>query len=244
MPTLDRLVAVVAGGAGAVGGGIVAALLDAGATVVVASREESRLDVLRDGIGGADRLLGLVGDVADPGDAPRVRDEVVGTVGPPDAVIAAIGGWSSGPQLADLPIADWDAILARNLRTHQVVASTYIPLLRGRPGATYGVIVGDTATAPVAGAGAVSVTAAAELMAARALGLEEHEAGVQVLALVLGPVASRSRPAGKEGMLTARDVGEVVVRRLAARRGESTAGLTQILDLPDGAAARRDGSAS
>lgn len=211
------------------------ALLDAGATVAVPSRERQRLDDLRERVGGADRLLGVVGDVAGAGDAGRVRDEIVATLGRPDAVIAAVGGWASGPNLADTPLAEWDAILARNLRTHQVVASTYVPLLRGRPGATYGVIVGDTALQPAAGAGPVSVTAAAELMAARVLGVEERESGVQVLAFVLAPVITRKRPSGRPEWLTAREVGEVVASRIAARAGLTTAEETAVVDLRRGA---------
>ncbi|MDQ6875862.1 MAG: SDR family oxidoreductase [Actinomycetota bacterium] len=239
MTSLDRVVVLVAGGAGAVGSGIVGALLDAGATVAVPSRMAGRLDALRERVGGADRLLGVVGDVAGAEDAGRVRDEIVATVGPPTAVVAAVGGWSSGPKLADIALDDWDAILARNLRTHQVVASTYIPLLRGRPGASYLVIVGDTAWAPAAGAGPVSVTAAAELMAARVLGLEESEAGIQVTALVLGPVRIRDRPAGPQQSLTAHDVGKEVTRRVAAGLTRAGAGEAEVVGLP----ATRTGSA-
>lgn len=229
--TLERSVVLVAGGAGAVGEGIVAALLDAGATVAVPSRDQTSLDRLRDSVGGADRLLGAVGDLGDPVDAERIRDEIVGALGPPDAVVASVGGWASGPHLADTPLPEWDAILARNLRTHQVVASTYVPLLRGRPGATYGVIIGDTALAPSAGAGPVSVTAAAELMAARVLGVEEREAGVQVQAFVLAPVITRNRPKGPPEWYTAREVGEVIANKIAARAGATTAGETDIVKL-------------
>lgn len=243
MASLERSVVLVAGGSGAVGEGIVAALLDAGATVAVPARDETELDQLRASVGGADRLLGVLGDVAGPTDAARVRDEIVGAIGPPDAVIVAIGGWSSGPKLADIDLPEWSAIIDRNLRTHQVVASTYVPLLRGRPGATYGVIIGDTANHPEAGAGAVSVTAAAELMAARVIGLEEHDAGVQVLALVLGPVITRKRPKGRPEWLRARDVGEVLARRIAARRGVTAAEETKVLELPGRDAASQDGSA-
>lgn len=220
MATLTGSVVLVAGGAGKVGTGIVGALLEAGATVVVPSRDEGRLDELRRSVGGADRLLGVVGDVASTQDADRVREEIVATVGPPRTVVVAVGGWLSGPKLADVALAEWDAILARNVRTHQVIASTYVPLLRNRPGAAYAVIVGDTATKPVAGAGPVSVTAAAVLMTARVLGLEERENGVQVLALVLGPV-------GTSG-LAARDVGKAVTERLA---GGAAVGETEVIEL-------------
>jgi len=241
--TAEHSVVLVAGGAGAVGEGIVAALLDAGATVAVPSRDQGSLDRLRDNVGAADHLLGVVGDVADPDDAERVCDEVVGTLGPPHAVIVAIGGWASGPKLADTALAEWDAIIARDLRTHQVVASTYVPLLRGRPGATYGVIIGDTALAPAAGAGPVSVTAAAELMAARVLGLEEREAGVQVEAFILAPVITRNRPKGPPEWLTAREVGEAITRRIAARGGLTTAGETAVVKLSGRDSAIQDGSA-
>ncbi|MGB9377863.1 MAG: SDR family oxidoreductase [Mycobacteriales bacterium] len=243
MASLERFSVVVAGGAGAVGEGIVAALLDAGATVAVPSRDESKLDALRERVGGADRLLGVVGDAADPVDADRVRDDIVAAIGPPDAVIVSVGGWSSGPKLADIPLPDWDTIMARNLRTHQVIASTYLPLLRGRSGAAYAVIIGDTAQKPTAGAGPVSVTAAAELMAARVLGLEESEAGVQVIALVLAPVITRNRPKGPPGWLTAREVGEALASLLVARVAQPTAGDTSIVDLPARPSANPDGSA-
>jgi hypothetical protein len=72
-------------------------------------------------MGAAGRLLGVVGDVADPGEAQRVREQLIGAVGPP-------------------------------------------------------VIIGDTAKAPVAGAGPVSVTAAAELMAAGVVDLPDPAA--------------------------------------------------------------------
>lgn len=238
MATLERTVVLVAGGAGAVGEGIVAALLDAGATVAVPSRDAGSLDRLRDTVGGADRLLGVVENVGDIDGACRVRDQVVGTLGPPAAVIAAVGGWASGPKLADTAIAEWDAIMAGNLRTHQVIASTFLPVLRGRPGATYGVIIGDTAQQPAAGAGPVSVIAAAELMAARVLGLEEREAGVQVVAFILAPVITRNRPKGRPEWMTAREVGEIIAGRIADRVGLSTAQQTEIVDV-----LRRDGSA-
>ena len=239
MATLDNSVVVVAGGAGGIGEGIVAALLESGARIAVPSRAEQRLDALRDHVGGADRLLGVVGNVADDRGADRVRDEIVGTLGPPDAVVVAVGGWWSGSNLAEVPLSEWDAVLARNVRTHQVIASTYVPLLRGRPGALYTVINGDAAVRPVPGAGLASVAAAADLMAARVLGEEEREHAIQVLALVLGPVVTRQRAKVRPEWLTARQVGEIVTHRIAARSGTTGADVTEVLEVPDGAAAGR-----
>jgi NAD(P)-dependent dehydrogenase (short-subunit alcohol dehydrogenase family) len=202
---LEGRTALVAGGTGRVGGGIAGALLAEGARVVVPGRDAGRLAALRDRAGDdAGRLVTIEGDIADPEDAGRVRD----LAGPLDAVAVAVGGWWSGPPLWEVDPGDWDAVLARNTRSHFVIARALMPGLVDRPGASWTAISGTAAEEPAAGSSLASVSSAATLMLTRNLAAEARQARVRVNALVLSAV--RGDQGGNPEQLTAPEVGRVV----------------------------------
>jgi NAD(P)-dependent dehydrogenase (short-subunit alcohol dehydrogenase family) len=221
---LDGKVAVVCGGTGEVGEGIVAGLLIAGAKVAVPSRSGERLAELADRLeaSGAptERFVPLVGDLTEmPDGAHEVAEELCRLTGRPDIVVVALGGWIQTDALADLEIDTWDAVIDGALRAHQLAAAAFVPLMRGRPGAMYVQINGAAARYPVPGAGAVSVAAAGELMQAQVMAAEEAGHGIQVESLILGPVKTRSRDDAAPWMLSARDIGDLIALR-AARRSQ------------------------
>lgn len=221
-PRLDGRIAVVCGGTGEVGEGIVAGLLIAGAKVAVPSRSGERLAELADRLEAAgaptERLVPLVGDLTEmPDGAHEVAAELSRLIGRPDLVVVAVGGWIQSDALADLEIDMWDAILDQSLRAHQLAAAAFVPLMRGRPGAMYVQINGAAARYPVPGAGAVSVAAAGQLMQAQVMAAEEAGNGIQVEALVLGPVRTRSRDDAASWMISARTVGDLIAQRAARR---------------------------
>lgn len=223
-PRLDGRVAVVCGGTGEVGEGIVAGLLIAGARVAVPSRSGERLAILADRLEAAgaptEKLVPLVGDVSEmPDGAHEVAEELSRLIGRPDLVVVALGGWVQTDALADLEIDTWDSVIDGALRAHQLAAAAFIPLMRGRKGAMYVQINGAAARYPVPGAGAVSVAAAGELMSAQVMAVEEAGHGIQVEALVLGPVKTRSRDDAAAWMVSARAVGDLIALR-AARRAQ------------------------
>lgn len=214
---------LVAGGAGAVGEGIVDRFLSADWRVLVPSRSQARLDAQRDRLGAPDNLVGLAGDVGTETGAHALRDQMRSEGVRLNAVVASIGGWRSGPLLVDTPLADWRSVLDGNLTSHLVLAQAFLPLLP--PGGAYTIIVGDTAEAPVRGAGPVSVAASAVLMLSRALALESAGKGVRVNALVLGPVKTR-RSSGRYDWVTSEEVGDTAVwLSSTAGRGVSGAAL-------------------
>jgi 3-oxoacyl-[acyl-carrier protein] reductase len=206
--------------AGAVGEGIVGRFLDAGWRVIVPSRSQARLDAQRDRLGSPENLTGRVGDVGTPAGAAAMRDALRAEGVRLQAVVASIGGWRSGPLLVDTPLDDWNAVLQGNLTSHLVLAQAFLPQLP--PGGAYTVIVGDTAEAPVRGAGAVSVAASAVLMLARSLALESAGKGVRVNSLVLGPVKTR-RSSGRYDWVTSEEVGDTAVF-LSSPAGRGVAG--------------------
>lgn len=221
-PRLDGKIAVVCGGTGEVGEGIVAGLLIAGARVAVPSRSGERLSQLADRLEAAgaptERLVPLVGDLsAMPDGAHEVAAELSRLIGRPDLVVVALGGWVQTDALADLEIDTWDEIIDGGLRAHQLAAAAFVPLMRGRPGAMYVQINGAAARYPVPGAGAVSVAAAAELMSAQVMAAEEAGHGLQIEALILGPVRTRSRDDGAKWMVSARQIGDLIALRAARR---------------------------
>lgn len=214
--------ALVAGGAGAVGEGIVARFLADGWRVIVPSRSEARLDAQRDRLGNPENLVGVVGDVGTAAGAAAIRDGLRAEGVRIQAVVASIGGWRSGPLLVDTPLEEWNSVLQGNLTCHLVLAQTFLPMLP--PGGAYTVLVGDSAEAPVRGAGPGSVAASAVLMLARALALESTGKGVRVNSLVLGPIKTR-RSSGRYDWVTAEEVGDTAVW-LSSTAGRGVAGAT------------------
>lgn len=241
-PRLDGRTTVVCGGTGEVGEGIVTALLAAGARVAVPSRRPDRLQALEARLAAAgaatERLVPVIGDLsAGDGAARRLAADVGRLAGPPDLVVASLGGWDAGPPLAEIPLEDWERTVRDGLRSHHLAMHAFVPILRDRPGAGYVMINGAAARYPVPGSGAVSTVAAGELMAAQVLAAEEAGYGLQVEAYVLGPVATRSRDEPAPWMATAEQVGGVIAdragRRLAAGGDVAPATVLEILTSGD-----------
>ncbi len=234
MGTLDGTVALIAGGAGDVGEGIVAAFLQEGATVVVPSRSEEKLARLRKdrSADADDRLVTRVARVGEQEDAERLRDELQGRFGRIDAVVASLGGWWQGAPLVDVPLETWQRVLADNLTAHFVAARTFLPAVAAR-GGSYTFIAGPAGEQPAPFAGPVSVAVAGQLMLKRVLVEEGHHAAraARITELIIGNVITRANATvrGSDGF-TADEVG-VVAARLASDAGTPFAGET--FHLPD-----------
>lgn len=205
---------LVAGGAGAVGEGIVRALLAAGATVAVPSRDAQRLDALRHTLpaDALERFAPVVGNLGTVKGAEAIRDDLVGRLGHVDHAVASLGGWWSGPPLAELAIGDWRRVLDDHLTAHFVTARTFLPLVATRPGGSYTFLVGPAGETPVAGAAPVSVAVAGVLMLKRAFAQEFRHTGVRVNELMVYAPVTRDRAAAEAppDAITADEVGEFV----------------------------------
>ena len=205
------------------GEGIVAALLGQGATVIVPSRSEQRLQALADRlVGHTENLIPVVGDVGDAEGAERVLTEILARVGHLDGAVASIGGWWQGQPLTEIEPEVWQRILNGSLTAHWVAARTFLPVLV--QGGSYNLIVGFTGETPIAGAGPISIANAGQLMLKRVLVEETKTTDVRVNDLLLGPVITRDEPNGDPGWITAHGVGEAVERLV--RPGSTISGET------------------
>jgi NAD(P)-dependent dehydrogenase (short-subunit alcohol dehydrogenase family) len=109
-------IALITGASSGIGHRLAQDLARAGAKVVVAARRTERLDALVAGIaaaGGA--ALALAMDVTDEASVIAGYDAAEAAFGPVDTVYANAGMSIMGLAL-DLPVDDWDAIMAVNLR--------------------------------------------------------------------------------------------------------------------------------
>jgi NAD(P)-dependent dehydrogenase (short-subunit alcohol dehydrogenase family) len=207
---------LVAGGAGVAGECVTAELLRRGATVAVPSRSRERLDRLRSGLAAAlrPRLLTILGDVGDPAGVTEVRDRVAGELGPLDGVVASLGAWWEGAPLTEVPYDVWQRILRDNLTAHFLVAQTFLPLLRDRPGGVYVALSGIAALRPIPLSGPISVTDAAQTMLLRVFATELADEPVRIHEIaILTPVVTRHWPQGdpvEPGWLSGDQVGSYV----------------------------------
>jgi NAD(P)-dependent dehydrogenase (short-subunit alcohol dehydrogenase family) len=204
---------IVAGGAGAVGQGIVRALLDAGAKIHVPTRRPAELDRLASFVG-ADAFARLIAHDVDLGDAlasRRFLDAVLVADGRLDGVVASLGGWLQGSELAAIASDEWATVVQNNLTSHIDAARLFIPALaRQTTLPCYLMINGGAALQPVPLAGPMSIVSAAQAMIARVLASENGAKGVRVNQLILNsPIITHHRPQGRANWLTADEVGAV-----------------------------------
>jgi NAD(P)-dependent dehydrogenase (short-subunit alcohol dehydrogenase family) len=193
---LHGMTALVVGGAGGVGEGVVRALLRAGAAVVVGGRDRGRLDdfvarLLPDAVG-ADRLTGEVLDGLSV-DLETTVQSMVAEHGPFDVVVVSVASWGDQDRKPLLALSDgeWDALVAANQTVVFRLYRALVPAL-----APNGMLVqlnGMSADIPFPGAAVVAATAAATKSLTRTLAAELGGRGVRVVELVLGVVRTRAR---------------------------------------------------
>lgn len=227
MPHLDGKTCLIAGGAGAVGEGIVRVALAEGARVVVPHRSEEELASLRSGLGAdhLERLTMLAFDVGKLDQCERLRDRILEAHGGLDAAVVSIGGWWEGGRIVDVHLDDWYRLFHSHLRPHVILARVFLPALARRAGGSFVFINGGSALHPAPGSGPLSVYAAAQLMLKDALVAEQPEGTVRINSLaIMTPVITRKLPRGQESWLTADEIGRCVVHLMSdacTRHGET-----------------------
>lgn len=188
---LDGRRALITGGAKGLGKVMATALAQAGADVAVVSRTEADVKAAAEEIARQTgrRAVGLVADVADAAAVDRLFADAESRLGPIDVLINNAGINIRGP-VAELSVADWDAVVGVNLRAPFLCARRFGPAMAHRG---WGRIVnlgsvmsavGLTGRAPYTAAktGIVGLT--------RTLALEWAERGVTVNAICPGPFAT------------------------------------------------------
>lgn len=200
---------VVAGGTGQVGEGIAKAYAEAGWSVVVPTRDVT--DDKRELFDRFDTVELVEADVGTVDGATALHARLADAGRSLDAVVASLGGWFSGPELLELDPSTWRDVLAAGLDAHFALARAFAAGVLAA-GGVYVMVNGGAAFEPVAGSGPVSVSAAGQLMLARALAAENDDRPGRVLSIVANtPVVTRDRGDGHEGWVTADGIGQLCV---------------------------------
>jgi NAD(P)-dependent dehydrogenase (short-subunit alcohol dehydrogenase family) len=139
--SLEGRVALVPGGAGAIGSRISVAFARLGAKVAIVSRSAERgaaaREAIRNDANSASDVLAIAGDVTRPEDARAAVERTVDEFGHVDILVNAVGG-GAGTALypaEDYPPGEWDRIVDLNLKSalfpSQAAAKAMIAAGRG-----------------------------------------------------------------------------------------------------------------
>ena len=181
--------ALITGGAGGIGTGVVAAFVAAGWRVVAPVRP-----------GSGDRLPAGAHPVEGDLDSPaEVAAAVAVAAGEPAAPLRAVlnlaGGYAAGPLVADTPLADFEAMLTRNLRPTYLVTAAALPHLVAAGGGSIVCVASRAAAAPFPGAAGYVTGKAAVLAFAGAVAVEYRKQNVRcntILPSVVDTPANRA----------------------------------------------------
>ena len=135
MFSLENKVAIVTGGNGGIGKGIAHGYASAGADVVIVARNPKKIESAVDDINNEFdvRVLGLPVDVSDESAVQQMAEDVRQKLGRIDILVNNAGiNIRKMPQ--DLEVADWDQVMAGNLRSAFVCSKAVYPVMKAGGG--------------------------------------------------------------------------------------------------------------
>ncbi|NWF80643.1 MAG: SDR family NAD(P)-dependent oxidoreductase [Chloroflexi bacterium] len=177
--SLKGKVAIVTGGAGALGSAVVSTLLAAGATVAAPYRHEGELEALRQQLGlTADAVLsGAVVDLTAEAAVHAYYGQVAAEHGGIDILVNVAGGFAGGRPVHEAGWAIWQEQLDLNLKTAVISCAAAVPHMIARGGGAIVNVSTRTATQPGANLAAYAAAKRAVLQLTEALAAElrDHE---------------------------------------------------------------------
>ncbi len=218
MENLTGKIAVVLGGTGGVGEGIVRGMLLSGATVIVPSRSQESLDKLAAytaDINSGTLIIPFIGTVDNEENAQELSNFLHTNYKSIDIAIASLGGWKQGFPIYSYPIKEWTQILNDALTTHFLAIKTLVPMLNPATG-SYFHINGFGSEEVVPMAGPITAMAAAQKSLILTLATELNRTGIHVHELILGPMMTRDRlkhSAGRPDWYYPEEVGTYIAQQ-------------------------------
>jgi NADP-dependent 3-hydroxy acid dehydrogenase YdfG len=233
---LSGQVAIVTGAGRGIGHAIAAALAREGATVVLAARTRQQLAqtaaAIRESGGTA---LAIPTDVTQDAAVEAMVEQAIAELGRLDILVTAAGVASFGP-VVDTKPADWDGMLAVNLRAVMVTCRAVLPMMIRQRRGTIINVASVAAQRAIPGAAAYTATKAAVVGFSRVLAEELRAEKVRVGVLLPGAVDTPlwdtiPTPPDRSRMLRPEDVARAAVLMASLPAGAS---LEELTLLPQG----------
>ena len=134
MGRLDGKVALVTGGNRGIGRGIARVMAREGASLVLAARDAGRLDeVAAELSAGGTEVIGVPTDVTDEAEVESLFRQATERFGRLDVLVNNAGAFDGGP-IDELTLADWEKVMAVNLRGPFLCTRAAFRLMKGQGG--------------------------------------------------------------------------------------------------------------
>jgi NAD(P)-dependent dehydrogenase (short-subunit alcohol dehydrogenase family) len=175
----DKVV-LVTGANGGLGSYVTQALLDAGATVVGASRKIQQSDF------DSPTFTALPAEISTAVGAKSMVDTVVARFGRLDVVVHTVGGFAGGQSIAETDDATFQRMFDLNLNSTFYLLRAVLPVMRKTGNGRIIAIGSRAALEPGAGVGAYSASKAAMVSLIRTAALENKDVGITANVILPG----------------------------------------------------------
>jgi NAD(P)-dependent dehydrogenase (short-subunit alcohol dehydrogenase family) len=183
--SLQDKVAIVTGGAGALGRAVIIGFLEDDALVAATDRDASRLSILSADLtpGGRDRFFGVSVDVTVEESVRELVADVIAQAGRLDILVNVVGGYTPGDLLAtDEPT--WDRMMTINLKSTYLCCRAALPALIAGGGGRIINVAARSVVPPVGGSLAYTVAKSGVIALTQALAHEARPHRVTVNAVL------------------------------------------------------------
>lgn len=171
--------AVVTGGAGGIGRAAAASFVEAGVAVALLDRDGAAAEGFAAELaGGGATAIGLACDIADQASVEAAAAAVESRLGPPDILVNNAGILRAGG-IAEIGLADWNALLAVNLTGYLLCAQAFGRGMRARRSGAIVHIASIAARNPQPRSGAYSASKAGVEILSRQIALEWGPDGIR-----------------------------------------------------------------
>jgi len=179
---MNTKIALVTGANGGLGTYVTQALLDAGATVVGASRKIEQSDF------NSPAFTALPAEISTAAGAKTMVDSLIARFGRLDIVVHTVGGFTGGQSIAETDDATFQRMFDLNLNSTFYLLRAVLPEMRKTGNGRIIAIGSRAALEPGAGVGAYSASKAAMVSLIKTVALENKDAGITANAILPGTI--------------------------------------------------------